>query len=236
MIFKRLLSAVTLTFAVAAQAGAADHLYQLNGSLADSLGGPALTAYGGTLGADRYSFGADQGLSLAYALGGVYTIDLAFRFDAPYASSGSIYQKIIDFNSLTNDAGLYARSGSVDLYPATSTAPLLSAGLEQRLTMTRNAAALVTLYVGGVEVLRYADISGLANFGANLATFFRDDTITGRNEAGAGSIDYLRTFDRALSATEVARLASAVPEPGTTVMFGAGLALLGLAARRKANA
>jgi len=236
MTFKRLLSAVALTFAVAAQAAAADHLYQLNGSLADSLGGPALTAFGGTLGAGGYNFAADQGLSLAYALGGVYTIDLAFRFDALYANSGSGYQKIIDFNSLTSDAGLYARAGSVDLYPATSTAPLLSAGVEQRLTMTRNAASLVTLYVGGVEVLRYADIGGLANFGTNLATFFRDDAVTGHSEAGSGSIDYLRTFDRALSATEVAGLASAVPEPGTAVMFGAGLGLLGLAARRKANA
>ncbi len=44
------------------------HTYDLNGSLADALGGPALVANGGTLNATNYSFGPNQGLTLTGAL------------------------------------------------------------------------------------------------------------------------------------------------------------------------
>jgi len=44
------------------------HDYQLNGSLADALGGPALVDLGGTLGADRFSFANNLGLRLTAGL------------------------------------------------------------------------------------------------------------------------------------------------------------------------
>ena len=51
-----------------AYAASVAHIYELNGSLADSLGGPALSAAGGTLNATNYSFAANQGLSLQNGL------------------------------------------------------------------------------------------------------------------------------------------------------------------------
>ena len=44
------------------------HLYTLNGTLTDQLGGPSLVADGGVLSATRYSFGPNQGLELTGAL------------------------------------------------------------------------------------------------------------------------------------------------------------------------
>ena len=46
------------------------HDYELNGSFADSLGGPALVPAGGTLNATNYSFAPNQGLSLSSWLTG----------------------------------------------------------------------------------------------------------------------------------------------------------------------
>ena len=44
------------------------HVYELDGTLADSLSGPALVSAGGTLNATSYSFGPNQGLSLSNGL------------------------------------------------------------------------------------------------------------------------------------------------------------------------
>ena len=45
----------------ASQAATPSHLYELNGSFADTFGGPSLVSNGGTLGASSYSFGANLG-------------------------------------------------------------------------------------------------------------------------------------------------------------------------------
>ena len=209
-------------------AGAADHLYQLNGNLNDSLGGPALTANGGTLGASAYSFQAGQGLMMGVSLGSVYTIDMSFHFDALGG-----YQKIIDFSNLVSDNGVYAHGTAWSFYPVADYAtPALVNGTDARLTITRDASALVTLYVNGSALGSFTDTNNYANFGANNAAFFMDDAATGHREQGAGSVDYIRTFDSALSAGQVATLGP-VPEPASVAMLMAGLALLAMVVRRK---
>ena len=102
MKFRHLLAVLALFAAVDSQA-ALIHQYELNGSLADTLGGPALVANGGTVGANTYSFKANQGLQLREKLGADYTIDLVFHFDALNS-----WRKIIDFSDLKSDAGFYA--------------------------------------------------------------------------------------------------------------------------------
>src|SRR4051812_14541803 len=86
-----------------ANAASLIHAYNLNGSYADSLGGPSLVDAGGTLGADLYSFGTNQGLSLSNGLTSAtsYSIELSFEYDA---LSG--FRKILDFKDRTNDGGL----------------------------------------------------------------------------------------------------------------------------------
>src|SRR5438552_2123168 len=77
------------------------HVYDLNGSLADNLGGPALTADGGTLTASRYVFDASQGLRLSGALAdtGNYSVVVVAQLD----SLNDFFLKLIDFQDRTSD-------------------------------------------------------------------------------------------------------------------------------------
>ena len=214
--------------AIGTAAGAADHLYQLNGSLSDTLGGPDLVAHGGTLGATSYTFGKDQGLSTQFSLGSVYTIDMSFSFDTHNG-----WQKIVDFSGLAADQGMYTSGNQWNFYDVGGYTVAPADGASARLTLTRDASSNFTLYVNGSQIGAFVDSSNKANFGANMANFFIDDFHTGQNEATSGNVDYIRTYDRALNSDEVARLANPVPEPSTYAMLGAGLGLLALLRRRQ---
>ena len=213
--------------ALSASAGAADHLYQLNGSLSDALGGPDLVAHGGSLGATGYTFDKNQGLTTQFSLGSVYTIDLDFSFD-----THSGWQKIVDFSALGSDIGMYTSGTQWNFFDVGGYTAAPADGASARLTLTRDAGANFTLYVNGSQIGAFTDSGNKANFGANVANFFIDDFGTGQHEAASGSVDYIRTYDRALSGDEVARLAPPVPEPESWAMLGAGLGLLALLRRR----
>jgi len=74
----------TMMLPSAAFIAAADTFtYQLNGTYAESNGGPSLVPYGGTLGPTGYTFGVQQGLSLSGSGAfDSYSIDIHFFFDA----------------------------------------------------------------------------------------------------------------------------------------------------------
>jgi len=214
--------------ALSASAGAADHLYQLNGSLSDTLGGPDLVFHGGSLGLTSYTFGQNQGLTTQFSLGSVYTIDMDFSFD-----THSGWQKIVDFSALAADVGMYTSGNQWNFYDVGGYTLAPADGASARLTLTRDAGNLFTMYVNGSQIGAFVDNSNKANFGANVANFFIDDIATGQREAASGSVDYIRTYDRALSGEEVGRLAPPVPEPESWAMLGAGLGLLALLRRRQ---
>ncbi len=224
---KHILSCAVL-LAAAGAASAQSHQYSLNGSFADAAGGPALVASGGTLSATGYSFGANQGLTLNAALGGVYTIDMTFHFNTQHG-----WEKVIDFKSLSVDAGMYTQDNNWSFYPVGTYGSGAVAGVDARLTLTRDGANVVRMYVNGSQVGSFTDSSNLANFGSNPAKFFFDDHATGGREAAGGFVDYIRTYDHALTSQQVANL-GAVPEPATYGMLLAGLGLLAFAARRRA--
>jgi hypothetical protein len=109
----------TIMLPTAASIAAADTFtYELNGSFAESNGGPSLVSNNGTLGQTGYTFGAQQGLSLSgINISDVYSIDIRFYFDDVNASN--TFQKILDFKNRTSDSGLYSLSGSLQLFAAT---------------------------------------------------------------------------------------------------------------------
>ncbi|MFG6417153.1 LamG-like jellyroll fold domain-containing protein [Roseateles sp. DC23W] len=230
---RSLITALALSTAALAQAASPTHVYLMNDGT-DLFGGSSLTTFGGnfTTSAGRYSFGANQGFSLESAVNAnVYTLDFAVSLDAV-----SGYRRLVDFKNLTVDAGLYNLNTGLNFYPVT-TGPsgAFAAGQEVRVTLTRDAAGLLTGYVDGTQQFQIDDAAQRATFssGNAIAYFFRDDTAVS-GEVSAGSIDYLRIYDSALSAVEVASLASPVPEPATGLMAAAGLGLFALLRRRRA--
>ena len=236
MHFNRVAAAISISLAamvcVSSVQAAQTHQYRLDGSLSDDFAGPALLSNGGILGASGYSFGANQGLTLGASLGSVYTIDLSFRFD----THGG-WQKIIDFSNLALDSGMYTLGSNYNFYPEADMGAAPGDGVDGRLTLTRDASNTVSVYANGVFSGSFVDSSGLANFGGNNANFFIDDFATSQGEAAGGFVDYIRTWDTALNANDVAALGSPVaapiPEPETYAMMLAGLGLLAVVARRR---
>ncbi len=221
----RLFGLVLLLGAVLAQAQTPNHQYRLDGSLADDMGGPTLVAAGGTLGATGYSFGVNQGLVMDPGLGGVYTIDLLFHLD----SVATGWRKLVDFKALTSDNGLYTYAGQWDCCCTPRIGfGTVDAGVDVRLTLTRDAVGLASAYIKGALLATSVD-GGIGDFAGNAARFFIDDVNTGQNEAGAGQVDHIRSFSTALSAAEVANLAnpSNLPEPATAVLALLDLAVIG---------
>jgi hypothetical protein len=207
--------AVVLATGLASVASAASlaHDYELNGSLADSLSGPSLVSDGGTIGANVYTFGADQGLNLSNALtnAGDYSIETRFEFDT---LSG--FRKIIDFKNLASDNGLYDLSTALNYFNFT-TGPngAFSAGQFADLVLTRDSATnQVTGYVNGVEQITFTDSTSDAVFSGpnNIMHFFEDDNVTGSRESSAGSVDFIKIYDGALSAQDVAGLSVPLPK------------------------
>ncbi len=222
----RIAALTLLCAAAAAQAATSSHQYQLDGSLADDLAGPALVSAGGTLDATGYSFGANQGLTMGVDLGATYTIDLLFHFDA--VNSG--WNKIIDYKTLTSDSGMYTLNGNWNYccgIPGSGNFGSVAAGVDARLTMVRESSGAVAIYINGGLGLGLGNDSGVGDFTGNSVRFFIDDFASNQNEARAGRVDFIRTFDSALSSTEVAALGnvpSPIPEPASVALMLLGLA------------
>jgi hypothetical protein len=220
-------------------AHAAVFQYDLNGSLAESAGGPSLVSYGGTLDTTGYYFGQNKGLSLSgTGAFDVYSIDIKFYFDDINASLDG-YQRIIDFKNRATDQGLYSRNGSLYFfspgysYPSFGSGLVFANGQPTDLLLTRDAAGNFAAYVNSTLALSFNDAaSKAATFSGpnNIIYFFIDDlqsfaTDPNHLEAGTGFIDSIT----------VTTPTSAVPEPSTWAMMILGFLGLGWMAYRRKN-
>ena len=250
MRISKLLGAITMATLVSAAHGVPTliHDYQLNGTLADALGGPALVAAGGALGGSGYSFAPNQGLSLSNGLAGGngnYSIEMSFSF-----STIGGYRKILDFKDRSSDNGLYALGNALNFYPINTNGSAFANNVNVDVVLTRDSGTnLVTGYLNGVSMWSFVDGGALAVFsGANdIAQFFKDDFATGQGEASGGFADYIRIYDGALDSTQAQCIGTGgsvancgipsqggnnVPEPGTLALLGAAALAAGLRRRR----
>jgi hypothetical protein len=187
-------------------AGADTFTYELNGSYAESNGGPSLVSYGGTL-SNGYTFGVQQGLSLS-GTGAFdsYSIDVHFAFDNINASFDG-YQRILDFKNRALDEGLYSLNGELVFFVGccsglggtggSSAGPVFASGQLADLLLTRSATGLFSASVNGVLAFSFLDSTGLATFSGpdNIMYFFIDDFQTLLNyppEAGSGFVDFIQ--------------------------------------------
>jgi len=213
------ISAIMMLPGAASIAGADTFTYELNGSYAESNGGPSLVPLGGTLGPTGYTFGVNTGLSLSgTGAFDVYSIDIRFYFDDVNASINT-FQKILDFKNRTSDSGLYSESGQLVLF-ATSGSGDPSAGSQVHdftngtmadLLVTRNASGLFSAFVNGHLAFSVMDMNGATTFSGpgNIINFFMDDLVSFAPEAGTGFVDRI----------QVTTPAAPVPAP----IVGAGL-------------
>jgi hypothetical protein len=214
--------------------------YTLQGTLADSLGGPSLASFGGSITPTGYVFAANKGLAFTNpALTPAnFSIELSFSFDV---TTG--YRKIVDFLNLGSDSGLYQLNGNLNFYPvATTGSSDFASGVTADVVLTRDASTnMVTGYVNGVQRFTFADTSSLSIVGLGSMRLFVDDFATGQSEASGGTANYFRVFNGVLSSSQVNALflggsPLAVPEPPTLVLLTAGtLGVLGWSLRSKSR-
>jgi len=196
------------------------HDYLLNDSLADSLGGPSLIASGGTVSTNGYSFGAEQGLSVAdvFKNDADYSILLRYKFTQFSGALG--YNKLIDFTNLQGigsvDPGLYVtKDGALNYWNGpTSTnppSPPMSPNTFYDVVLTRDASTKqVTGYVDGLQYITFTDNSYKVRATLTKPTypvwFFMDDHIRHVLEAAPGVVTRIEIWDGVLTASQVGTL------------------------------
>jgi hypothetical protein len=225
-------AAATMLVATAPLNAAVIGDFRLDGSLANQAGGAlTLTNNGANLGATGLTFGVDQGPTISgFSSPSDFSIEFRFTLDKVVG-----YNKLVDFLDRSADAGVYALDGKLSFYPCCSSAHVFLANQAATLVLTRNSAGSLLGYVDGTQILQM-DNAGQTALASNLH-FFRDDFQTS-GEVSSGFVDYIRIYDTALSASEVAALTPpgavpVVPEPATWAMMIAGFGLAGAAARRR---
>jgi hypothetical protein len=190
--------------------------YQLNGSLADALGGPPLIALGGVQQTERYAFSPNKGLNANSALANPAQYSIEILFDWHSLSGG--WQKIIDFHNLTSNVGLYTVGNGLQFVNGPYTANLFNTSDFARLVLTRDDATdIVRAYVDGNEVWSFVDAAGDAVFdGPNqIIRFFQDDMATAQTEAGSGRIEFIRIYNAVLTTPQI----EALPNPIVASQF-----------------
>ena len=183
------------------------HDYELNDSYSDVYGGNSMMPNGGTLTPTDYEFDFGQGPNVSGVIdANTYSIEL--RFTPTIVTD---WRKIIDFADRSSDDGLYIQDGMLSFYPIIDGPNgIFTAGTPVKVVLTRDGANNeVRGYVNGVEEWIFTDDLSLATFTGpgNIIHILIDDYLTADripHEHSAGSLDYFKIYDYALTPEQVA--------------------------------
>lgn len=232
--------ACAMTLALApGRAAVLVHEYALRGSLNDSVGNTPLTSLGGQITALGYVFAANQGLTFSTpTLNPVnYSLEFSFKLDTVAGD-----RKLVDFQSLTSDLGVYDRNGALSFFAsAAGGGPAIAPQTDVHLVLTRNSSTnLVSGYINGQLSFSFTDSGSAATANGSLGSFrfFVDDLVTLQTEASGGRVNFMRFYNGALTGGEVSSLYAAgpplaVPEPSTFALLSAGGLVMAAAAWRR---
>lgn len=236
MFIKTILAAGFALAAAQANALTLTHAWELNGSTADTMAGPAMfLSQPGGLTATGYDYNLGEHASVSgTGIGPTYTLEMEFTFDALGG-----FQKFLDFKDFANNNGLYTFGTQVH-FAGSPAAPAFGGsttpGAPLHLVVSRNAGdASVNIYVNGLLALNFIDAGSLAVFDSpgGVISLMRNDSPPA--ETQAGFLDYVRTYSEAATASDAAVLAGIadVPIPGALPLLAGALGGLAFLRRRK---
>jgi hypothetical protein len=209
--------------------------YDFDGNYSDTLGnGVDLIPSGGSIAGGRYGFAMNQGLQLLTALPSTtdYGIEIRFRVDDDVVS----FNKLIDFQNLTADHGMYQYNGGLYFYSSGPQSPpgTVLLNTDHTVGLARSGGS-IEVFLDGVPIAApLVDGSNLAVPGGNVLNFFQDDN--GGSEAFVGSVEFIRIHNDSSTfglAPEFAPASSGLPEPSSIILLSLGVLGLIRTRRRK---
>jgi hypothetical protein len=211
---------VVLLSASAASAATLVGDYQLQGSLASSGAGPALSEIApgsafqsdDVMGVSRQvlAFPSGNGLQMSPVglSGSTYSVVTTFKFTSGLAPPQD-YARILDATNGTSDVGLYDHLGFLDFFDITDYQQGSSAVFadDAYVTVAVVASGGTNGYINGAPNNSYPGLYGVQG---NTLRFFKDDS----NEDSAGAVSCIRVYDGVLTDAEIAGI-GASPTCGT---------------------
>lgn len=225
------LGAALLLVSVSAANAALIKSYDFNGDLTDTLGnGNDLVASGGLVSNGRYTFDHNQGLRLTSALLDETTYGIEIRL---YADDTGADHKVIDFQDLTSDFGLYIDDGGINFFnlPPVGAKGSVREGENHEFTLgLSRSGGFIQLFLDGILLVKALDTDQAISRG-NVLNFFVDDLKFGQLESFSGSADFIRIHED--STTFGTSPISPVPVPAALWLFGTALiGLIGFGKRK----
>ncbi len=226
------------------------HIYYFSAKTTAARGGPAMVAGSGasyqTPGTPEggMKFLANEGPAVTGAIAqpGQYSIEMFFSLDDVFS-----YRRLVDFKNGASDNGLYLYGGDLLLFGASGFGEIDAKAKDMlHLVLTRTADRQVSAYANGQLLFSVVDTFDVALFSNdNVARFFIDDNNAA--ETSSGFVDFIRLYDGALGADEIAALYNGgvpfrdfaieapggVPEPASWATMIIGFGLMGSALRRR---
>lgn len=239
MFIKTFLAAGFALAAAQAHALTLTHAWELNGSTADTLGGPDMVLDDPTgLGATGYVFDYYEGANMSgTGIGATYSMEMRFSLD-----DLSYFARIIDFKNVYDDDGLFSYYDSLTVWGGggalTGSGVVFSPSTPLHLVLTRDGGTgEVALYADGVLALSFND-------GGAFAVFDGPDGVIRLMGAdyynSSGFLDYVRLYSDVATASEALALvtapaptASPVPVPASLPLLAGALGGLAFLRRRK---